>query len=308
MVRKALLFIPDISGFTEFVSHTDINHSRHIISELLELLIDANTMQLELAEVEGDALFWYKFIDTTDLFQIEKQIEHMYLAFHTHLKRYEYQRICSCGACSSAYNLKLKFVVHFGDIEFIDVKDTTKPYGKNVIIVHRLLKNEIPLSEYALYSDAIIEALKDKALITLTSQYDFGALSYSYKGLEDLKLKLPKIKLIPDDVPKFKVFDSTYKINAPVLDLYEVISNFDYRLLWTKGIDRLEYEKNKVNRSGLKHQCLINNKKIDQTTIKKRWLKDNSCMVNLLKKYHLPIAPMFIIFLKLWMEIGQSCI
>ncbi len=116
----------------------------------------------------------------------------MYLAFHTHLKRYEYQRICNCGACSSAYNLKLKFVVHFGDIEFIDVKDKTKPYGKNMIIVHRLLKNEIPLSEYALYSDAIIEAPKDKALTTLTSQYDLGALSYSYKMLEDLKLELPK--------------------------------------------------------------------------------------------------------------------
>ncbi len=75
--------------------------------------------------------------------------------------------------------------------------------------------------------------------------------------------------MIPDDIPKFKVFDSTYNINPSVLDLYEVVSNFDYRLLWTKGIDRLEYEKNKVNRSGLKHQCLINNKKIDQTTIKK---------------------------------------
>ena len=63
MTQKAILFIPDISGFTEFVHHTDINHSRHIISELLELLIDSNNMGLELAEIEGDALFLYKIED-----------------------------------------------------------------------------------------------------------------------------------------------------------------------------------------------------------------------------------------------------
>lgn len=269
MAQKALLFIPDISGFTEFVNHTDINHSRHIISELLELLIDANNMQLELAEVEGDALFWYKLVDHADLSELEQQIEQMYLAFHTHLKRYEYQRICNCGACASAYNLKLKFVAHFGEIEFIDVKDTTKPYGKNVIIVHRILKNDIPLSEYALYTQELAEALTNNTLTSITSNYDFGTLTYSYRSLDTLKQKLPQIKPIPDNVPKHKVFDRTYTINAPVIDLYEVISNFDYRLLWTKGIDRLEYEKNKVNRSGLKHQCLINNKKVDQTTVKK---------------------------------------
>ena len=150
MSKNAILFIPDISGFTEFVHHTDINHSKHIISELLELLIDSNKIGLELAEIEGDALFLYKIAETIDISVIEDQIEAMYLAFHTHLKRYEFQRICSCGACSSAYNLKLKFVVHYGDIQFITVKDSKKPYGSNVIKVHRLLKNEVPIDEYAI--------------------------------------------------------------------------------------------------------------------------------------------------------------
>ena len=34
---ESLLYIPDISGFTEFVHQTEIEHSRHIVSELLEL-------------------------------------------------------------------------------------------------------------------------------------------------------------------------------------------------------------------------------------------------------------------------------
>lgn len=57
---KSLLFIPDISGFTQFVKTTEIEHSQHVIAELLEVLIDANSLNLELAEIEGDALFFIK--------------------------------------------------------------------------------------------------------------------------------------------------------------------------------------------------------------------------------------------------------
>ncbi|WP_353777121.1 DUF2652 domain-containing protein [Winogradskyella sp. 3972H.M.0a.05] len=269
MAKNALLFIPDISGFTEFVHHTAINHSQHIISELLELLLDQNNTGLELAEIEGDALFFYKLIDKPNEAEIRQQVEDMYLAFHKHLKRYEYERICQCGACSSAYNLSLKFVVHHGEIEFINVKDTSKPYGSSVIQVHRLLKNDIKVKEYALLTENV-SSIKEGAK-TLTATYDFGNITFTYSNLDSLKLKLPEVPPIPDDVPKHKVFDQTEVIELPILDLYEVISNFDYRLLWTKGIDRLEYEKNKVNRAGQKHKCLINkNQEVLQTTVKKK--------------------------------------
>lgn len=267
MTQNAILFIPDISGFTEFVHNTDINHSKHIISELLELLIDSNSIGLKLAEIEGDALFLYKLEDDINTNLIRKQIEDMYLAFHTHLKRYELQRICNCGACSSAYNLSLKFVIHYGEIEFIEVKASKKPYGSNVIKAHRLLKNEVPLNEYAILTESVIPKPTEN---TLTAKYDFGDITFSYEPLTHLKEKLPEINPIPDDVPKYKLFDNTETILIPVLELYEVLSNFDYRLLWVKGVDKLEYDKNKVNRSGLKHQCLINKKEVEQTTVKKK--------------------------------------
>ncbi len=264
-----MLFIPDISGFTEFVHHTSMAHSKHIISELLELLIDSNTMGLELAEIEGDALFFYHLADTIEMRVLEHQIEVMYVAFHTHLKRYELQRICNCGACSSAYNLKLKFVVHYGEIEFISVKETEKPYGSHVIKAHRLLKNNVPIDEYALFSEAVLPAFKSYNK-TLSSRYDFGDISFVYNPLNHLKRHVPKIDPIPENIPKHKLYDKTETIHMPINDLYEVISNFDYRLLWINGVDRLEYEKNKVNRLGEKHKCLFNkNADISQTTVTK---------------------------------------
>ncbi|OEK06072.1 hypothetical protein A8C32_18750 [Flavivirga aquatica] len=269
MIQNAILFIPDISGFTEFVHHTAINHSRHIISELLELLIDSNQMGLELAEVEGDALFLYKIDNKVNVSVIEQQINTMYLAFHSHLKRYEYQRICHCGACSSAYNLKIKFVVHYGEIEFIKVKDSKKPYGSHVIQVHRLLKNEVPLDEYALFTEEVLP-LNEKQPQQLTAKYDFGDISFTYNALDHLKNNLPEINPIPDDIPKHKLFDETEIVKISALDLYEVISNFDYRLLWVKGVEKIEYEKNKVNRASIKHKCLINkNQEVEQTTVSK---------------------------------------
>ena len=192
MVDKALLFIPDISGFTEFVQHTAIQHSRHIISELQELLIDNNITGLQLAEIEGDALFFYR-IGEVDIKQIREQVKRMYIAFHTYLQRYEYEKICQCCVCSSVYNLSLKFIIHYGDIEFISVKDTNKPYGSNVIKVHRLLKNDVPISEYTLFTEDVDQETLKTAEYTLQTNYDFGNINYAYESLSDYKTELPEI-------------------------------------------------------------------------------------------------------------------
>ncbi len=55
---SATLFIPDISGFSRFIDETEISHSQHIVTELLEALIDANELDLVVSEVEGDAVFF----------------------------------------------------------------------------------------------------------------------------------------------------------------------------------------------------------------------------------------------------------
>ena len=43
MTNRGLIFIPDISGFTRFVNEVEIDHSRHIIQELLEVIINSNS-------------------------------------------------------------------------------------------------------------------------------------------------------------------------------------------------------------------------------------------------------------------------
>ena len=90
--------MPDISGFTKFVNNTELEHGIHIISELLELLIDNTTNDLQLAEIEGDSLFMFTS-KIPNYQQLVAQTTKMLVAFHKHTRSYESKRICNCGSC-----------------------------------------------------------------------------------------------------------------------------------------------------------------------------------------------------------------
>ena len=60
MAESATILIPDISGYTEFLTKTELVHSSHIINELLEAILAANDNDFVLSEVEGDALLLYR--------------------------------------------------------------------------------------------------------------------------------------------------------------------------------------------------------------------------------------------------------
>jgi len=127
--EPTLLFIPDISGFTKFVHETEISHSEHIITELLETLIDTNEMDLQISEIEGDAILFYRTGKVPSAAEIIAQVEKMYIKFHAHLKKYETQRICQCGACANVNGLAIKFIIHYGDISMKHVKSFSKLFG-----------------------------------------------------------------------------------------------------------------------------------------------------------------------------------
>lgn len=153
--NKSTLFIPDIGGFTNFVQQNDSNHSEHIVSELLECLIDSNKTDLSLSEVEGDAILFYRK-DALNLNDLLGQVVHSFKNFHLSLRKFQHDRICDCGACQGTTDLTLKFVAHHAAFTLIKIKEQHKPYGEDVILVHRLLKNEVPHQEYLLLPQSAI--------------------------------------------------------------------------------------------------------------------------------------------------------
>src|SRR5690606_17613807 len=54
----AFFFLPDISGFTNFIKNTNLKEGVRLIHDLLEIIIDSNILNLEIAEIQGDAI-WF---------------------------------------------------------------------------------------------------------------------------------------------------------------------------------------------------------------------------------------------------------
>lgn len=271
-MAQSLLFLPDISGFTEFVQNTEIEHSQHVISELLEVLIEANTEDLQLAEIEGDALFFYKENEIPSLERLLALTEHIFTAFYSHLKLLEKNRVCPCNACSTAVNLELKIIAHCGDLQFLKVQNNRKPFGNQVIEVHRLMKNSVDSDNYVLFSKALTDVIglsnnyqsKLYQFKEGTDIYDGKELDYlsSIIDVKDLMLKPFKTaNKVAFHKPPALVFEKEFPLSAN--KLLEFITNYTYRKEWTDGVDDFKFKENEVTRLGSEHVCVINEKHLN---------------------------------------------
>lgn len=155
-VPRAVLLIADIGGYTRFMKVHRINlaHAQFVVGRLLEALIDGTGRRLKLAKLEGDAAFFYATADA-GVGELTKTIADIRGAFLRRREELTIDRLCSCDGCTQAGELKLKFVAHVGEIAFQKVKRHTELAGVDVILVHRLLKNSVPVPEYLLMSEEV---------------------------------------------------------------------------------------------------------------------------------------------------------
>ncbi len=267
--EPTLLFIPDISGFTKFVHETEISHSEHIIKELLESLIDANEMDLQISEIEGDAILFYRKGRKPTAAETLAQVQRMYIKFHVALRKYDSQRICQCGACINANSLSLKFIIHYGNISINQVKTRSKLFGKDLIVAHRLMKNDIPLKEYVLITDQLINACSSWVEIEQVAwakpnkgsdNYDFGAIKYCYLSLAPLESHIPQptIDDYAHDPKMSKLLSVESVINAPIELVFDVVSDAHAKQLWVLHVKASDKTNGNITKNGSTHRCIMN--------------------------------------------------
>jgi hypothetical protein len=264
MDSRGLLFIPDISGFTRFVTDMEIEHSRHIIQELLEVLIDSNEIGLEISEIEGDAILFYKFGQSPDLKKLFEQVEKMFCSFHRHLLSYEHRRICQCKACNTANRLTLKVITHYGEFTGYNVKKFSKLIGKDVIVAHQLLKNDIGQHEYWLVTKDVLgnqspdkfqEWIRWEAMSKATEN---GEISFLYTQLSDLKSKIE-----PEPLPDFgiakklKVLSVSKEFDIDIKRLIYTAIHFEFRHEWVDGVKGIDNVSEFLPGVGTSHRCIL---------------------------------------------------
>lgn len=261
--EEVLFFIPDLGGFTRFIAETEIQHSQHIVRELLETLVDANTLGMKVSEFEGDAVLFYRTGAPPPLEKIVQQARKMYLDFHTRLQQFEYARICQCGACASASGITLKMVAHAGSAGTMQVKDHVKFIGKDIIIAHRLLKNSVPSPEYLLVTGTTLSKLRDAdgelaAFSAGADAYDnLGTIDYRFKSLDGYRGEVKVDPPAPEGLnnPR-KMTRLTRRIDAPIEQVYQRLIDLPGRMNWMAGVTKVEISDGETNFIGQTHRCV----------------------------------------------------
>lgn len=163
-IKKLVLVLVDISGYTNFIKmHTmSVLHAEAIVTDLLEAVIDHAEYPLTLSKLEGDAAFLYATMEDerqagAAAKDILNQVTKFFEAFRAKERALIACDACQCDACDNIDQLKLKAFLHVGETVIKQIRQFEELAGENVILIHRLLKNSIPVKEYILLTEAFYE-------------------------------------------------------------------------------------------------------------------------------------------------------
>ena len=160
--QPACFLIADISGYTGYLADVELDHAQDILADLIGAVVSALRPGFKLAKLEGDAAFTYMIGASIDGSLLLDAIERCYFGFRRRRRDVRQATSCECNACSRIPDLDLKFVVHVGQVIVQKVAGRQELLGSDVIVVHRLLKNDVVettgVAAYALLTQACVDA------------------------------------------------------------------------------------------------------------------------------------------------------
>ena len=158
------LIIADISGYTRFLTSSELEHANGIIGELLNAIVGAIQAPLTVSRIEGDAVFMYGVMPEGMNGQtVVESVELLYCAFASSLETMVLNTSCRCNACVNINALGLKIIMHCGDFAITNVGGQETLSGADVVMAHRLTKNTITeetgIADYMIVTEQCVEDL-----------------------------------------------------------------------------------------------------------------------------------------------------
>ena len=162
VAQPTCFLIADISGYTGYLGGVELDHAQDILADLVGAIVTALRPNFRLAKLEGDAAFTFATVERIDGSMLLDTIERCYFGFRRRRRDVRQATSCECNACVRIPDLDLKFVVHHGTAILQKVAGRQELLGSDVIVVHRLLKNEVVeklgIPAYALITQKCVEA------------------------------------------------------------------------------------------------------------------------------------------------------
>lgn len=287
---NATILIPDISGFTEFMTTTELSHSSRAIHMLIDAMLNAIGEEYEVSEIEGDAVLLIKKGPAPSKKEILGICLKIFNAFHSQRMWMQQYTICPCGACKAIINLTLKFIVHYGPLVELKVGRFIKQSGMEMIVAHRLLKNSIDSHEYLLMSEKLLKQVNDSAE---TADMVWGSAFEEYASIGKVGYHFALLNEARKNVPAPQAPQSYYRkdntpylqttIAANFLDVYMVIMNIPGRVEWMPGLQKVEQDVPDICIGSL-HHCSFGN---HQSTISPLLMISSDEEINYAESYRI---------------------
>ncbi len=242
--QPTCMLIADISGYTSYLAGVELDHAQDILADLIGTVVTALRPNFRLAKLEGDAAFTFAPAEKVDGSLLLDTIERCYFGFRRRRRDVRQATACECNACVRIPDLNLKFVVHHGLALRQKVAGREELLGGDVILVHRLLKNDVVagmgLSAYALISQACIDAMgiEPAALGMLPHAETYEHIGEVSTWVHDLERRWQeedsreRVFVSPDE----SVYTVRIPTSAPPQVTWEFITAPGRRANWQAGV------------------------------------------------------------------------
>jgi hypothetical protein len=163
-IETGYFFITDITGYTQFLAHSELDHAKEILDALFESILDNIESPLIVSNTQGDAIICYA---PENAFHQPRQLldvmERTYFDFRRLLELMNINNSCDCNACMNMSALDLKIFLHYGQYLEQQIGTKTDLQGTDVILAHLLMKNTVldkyRLPGYGLLTEAALKAM-----------------------------------------------------------------------------------------------------------------------------------------------------
>ncbi len=254
---EGYLLLADISGYTAFLTGTELEHAHAIIRELTKLIRSRLAPPMKFVKLEGDAVFCYADVAAfADGERFVELIEVCYFDFANRLQDMTRATTCKCDACKAIPSLGLKFVTHFGSFMIEEDDDGREDLaGPDVILVHRLLKNAISdgagPQAYAFFTDGCMRRMPTWFSLPRHSEtYDsFGEVTggvYDLQPMLEERRAARRVYLSAEDAD----FDGRFETAFAPEVVWQYFVDPEKRLRWQPGQTAVTAEPNPAGRMG----------------------------------------------------------
>lgn len=157
--HDTVFILPDISSFTRFITanRSSSTRAQEVVFSLINAMIEACEGTLKLSKLEGDAVLF--FCDTREhsAEKIGLSIRSIVKAFYETKQQFSENEPRIEGGCKNIDDLDLKIFVHRGKTTRFSFRGAIDHFGADLIILHRLMKNNVKGARYIMVTRAASE-------------------------------------------------------------------------------------------------------------------------------------------------------